>query len=68
MFSFNMLVIVKKKIPCFSSALEGEGERGAVTTQMIKDKAAHNLEYVIFTTSESYNAGTRAYDLKYRVH
>lgn len=43
---FNLLVIVKK-ILCFSCALEGEGERGAVTTSVIKENAAHSPEYVI---------------------
>lgn len=47
MFSFNMLVIVRKKKSDTSlSALEGDGERGPVTTQMIKEKAAYDLEYV----------------------
>jgi len=47
MFSFDVLVIVRKRIRCFSSAREGEGERRAVTTRMIKEKAVYSLEYVI---------------------
>lgn len=46
MFPLIMHVAVKK-IQCFTSALDGGGGRGAVTTQMIREKAAYNLEYVI---------------------